>query len=590
MPGERHPTDALTDDLVRVYENAHRQLENTVRAGLQRGLDPARVGTPGQQAGDATLRYRERARAQSKAILEDLRRTSPRRAAGTVETAYGATVRVVDRMVLGDGPLGAGDGPQLTAGFGNVHVGAVEAMASNMAGALAAACQRVGENIDLVFDRAAAIEGALVHGRSPGPIPFLGRRVNDPYRRIALETVASGTVSLDTRKQISAALVRNLLAEGVTDALTGYVDSQGRRWPLHVYAETAVRTLTREASSRATVNRMTEGGLDLVKVSTHPHKADVCSPYDGETFSLSGEDSRYHRLTLMPPFHPRCRHVLGPASVNLDDFEEELRREVAAATGARPAPGPVADPAPPPAAAPPQKTARQIYEEAQKAREAAQAANLARQAEQAARAASETVSALETLKPPSKGALAALARKVCAAIDRVHRTPAMPQIPLKRSSGTSTVGAYRHKITGDPVSISISSKGGTEALTLAHEFGHFLDHKGLPGDTFATRSKDDPAVIELLDALNGSEAAAQLRAWTKATGNRKYGNYLTSDIELFARAYAQYIAVRSGDEDLLEELDRKRRREPTAPTQWDDEDFTPIAAAFDRLFTKLGLR
>jgi hypothetical protein len=341
MPTHRHPTDVLVDDLVGLYASSVRRLELLVAIGLRRGLNPARVGQVNQRAGDATLAYRARQLAQARAILDELDRQAGTLGPLVIGRAYGATLTAVDAMAGRAGAQRAG----LGGAFGRVHVAAVEVLAGNLTDSLRAASQRAGANIELVFNRASQLEGALPGGGRVAGVPFIGRRVDDPYRRVALETIAGGLISLDTRRQVSAELVRRLVGEGVTDAITGYVDRAGRRWRLEDYADMVARTTTREASTAATVNRVLELGDDLVAVSTHRHKADECSSWEGRTFSLSGRDPRHERLTVRPPFHPRCVHVLGPATASLDDFEAELERRVAAAAG-------ITAPAPPPTVRP----------------------------------------------------------------------------------------------------------------------------------------------------------------------------------------------------------------------------------------------
>ena len=91
-------------------------------------------------------------------------------------------------------------------------------------------------------------------------------------------------------------------------------------------------TTTREATSLATATRLEEHGLDLYAVSSHPHAADECSPYDGRTFARPGSraarEGRYPVLEVLPPFHPRCRHVLCPSFASFDRYLEELERAV----------------------------------------------------------------------------------------------------------------------------------------------------------------------------------------------------------------------------------------------------------------------
>lgn len=334
---ERVPTDVAGDDLVRTYARGIARLERLVRAALTRGLDPRRVGTPEQQRGDATAAYRARQLQQARLILAELDAAAAQHGRAATARAYAANLVAIDRVLDRRNLARTG----LAGRFGGVHQAQVEALAANLEQSLRAAARQAGENVEAVFARANTLEGALTPGRSPlGGFPFIGRRVDDPWRRVALETIGAGTVALDTRRQISAQLARQLIEEGITDALTGFVDRAGRRWNLATYAETVVRTTTREASSRATVARLAEHGQELAAVTSHPHKADECSPYDGKTFALPGTDAaragRYPVLEVMPPFHPRCRHVLAPAAASFDEYLDAL--EVAVAEQAAPAP------------------------------------------------------------------------------------------------------------------------------------------------------------------------------------------------------------------------------------------------------------
>lgn len=330
MPAERVASDLAGDELVALFGRAQRRLESIVRDGLRRGLDPNRAYTPEARRGDATLRYRAMQMVRAQALLGDLERQAKAGVPRAVRASYRGTMRAVDATL---GPALNFEGT-----FATVHFRAVEALAANMTTALERATRQAGDNVAAVFERADAIEGALEAGRSPSPGHFIGRRINDPYRRIALEEVAQGVIGLDTRRQVSANLARELVDQGVTDAVTGFVDRSGRRWPLDTYAEMVARTTTREASTRATVNRMSEGGAGIVTITSHPHKSDVCSPYDGRTFALNAELAarlNLPRLELLPPFHPRCRHVVTAGTGNLDDFELALERAVADELGLR---------------------------------------------------------------------------------------------------------------------------------------------------------------------------------------------------------------------------------------------------------------
>jgi hypothetical protein len=314
VPAAHHPTDALVDELSGVYAAAALRLEGLVRAGLARGLDARRANGPDATAGDATHAYRQRQLGQVLELLRALDATATAVAPLVVGRAYGAGLHATD-TVTGRKPREA---------FGTVHVRAVEALSANLRDSLHAATARTRTNVATVFERADELDGALPgHGRVGG-VPFLGRRIDDPWRRVSLEQTAVGIASLDTRRQVSASLIDALIREGVTDAATGFVDRAGRRWSLEAYSAMVARTTTREAVTAATDNRMDEHALDLVTITSHEHHRDVCTPYDGKTFSRSGRSTRYPKLELRPPFHPNCEHVMAPATANLDDFEAEL--------------------------------------------------------------------------------------------------------------------------------------------------------------------------------------------------------------------------------------------------------------------------
>ena len=326
MADTPHPLDSLTASLIDVYRAQTRRLETIVEQGLARTL---RTGS-----GAATVAYRQRALEQARAQLAALTDATREATPSIVGRGYTATLLTVDKFA-GDTALTAG----ARATFGGVHVAATEALAGQMSEALTAAIEQTGQRVEDVFAAANAIEGALDGSGLVREIPFLGRRFNDQLRELSLQAVAGATVAGDTRRQVSRQLAEQLIREGVAAASAGLIDTGGRRWALDHYAAMVARTTTREVMTAATANRMTETGLDLVAISSHPHKADPCSPFDGKTFSLSGTSTRYPRLEQRPPFHPFCRHVILPAGANLDEFEADLQGRVLP---------PEPEPAPPP--------------------------------------------------------------------------------------------------------------------------------------------------------------------------------------------------------------------------------------------------
>jgi hypothetical protein len=70
-----------------------------------------------------------------------------------------------------------------------------------------------------------------------------------------------------------------------------------------------------------------------------------------------------------------------------------------------------------------------------------------------------------------------------------------------------------------------------------------------------------------------------------------YVQYLLRPEELFARSYAQFVAVSSRDIRLLAQVGRlqnRRGNEIGYNVQWEDDDFEPLAQALETLFWRLG--
>lgn len=199
-----------------------------------------------------------------------------------------------------------------------------------------------------------------------------------------------------------------------------------------------------------------------------------------------------------------------------------------------------------------------------------------------------------TSDPTSRAAQRAL--KV---IDELHGDGVLPAIPFKVTAKGKILGGYGHNPYADTAShIELSRKGKTPELTMAHEVGHFLDHKALGGKGFATGTPGpDVDVDRVMAAIRASQAHAGLEQLKQGgppglpPGMVQVGHveYLLEPHELWARAYAQWVATKSQDARMLAQLDT--HLDPNAlykGRQWAHADFQPVLEAFDMLMENRG--
>jgi hypothetical protein len=83
---------------------------------------------------------------------------------------------------------------------------------------------------------------------------------------------------------------------------------------LGAYARMVARTTLREAQTQATLDLCATYENDLVEISDHNTDCELCEQYEGNIYSLSGNDSEYPKLEEETPFHPNCQHSILPTS------------------------------------------------------------------------------------------------------------------------------------------------------------------------------------------------------------------------------------------------------------------------------------
>lgn len=224
--------------------------------------------------------------------------------------------------------------------------------------------------------------------------------------------------------------------------------------------------------------------------------------------------------------------------------------------------------------------------------------------------------------------------RAAAAIDSVHGDGNLNTIKIGRMSPREieeqpgTNGYFRpdNQVGGSHIGVRLGKPGGDGSVaesTVLHEVGHWLDFAAIGdpatnvpggywyasgGEGINSASQWAP-MSSVFDAIRGSDAYRKLdgtRGFYESMaantdnsdyirslyrGRLQFAEYMQSDVELWARAYAQYITDRADDQLLKDQLATLRSRFPDdLPGQWSEEDFAPIADAMDKFFTKIGWR
>lgn len=202
----------------------------------------------------------------------------------------------------------------------------------------------------------------------------------------------------------------------------------------------------------------------------------------------------------------------------------------------------------------------------------------------------------EALSLPKSGKARQAADRVLAAIEKVHGDGELPNIPLKSSQSQAFQGEYRYYTrSGEPVSITLSTAASRNPeATIAHEIGHFLDHQGF-GEKGKYSSVDDPLFAAWREAVGKSFATQRLQEILDSPlsdrSDKGRAKYYLDPWEQWARSYAQWLSVRSGDGVLRQQVQAiltRKGSQPYSNSQWSDMDFHDIGLAIDDIFKAVG--
>jgi hypothetical protein len=174
-------------------------------------------------------------------------------------------------------------------------------------------------------------------------------------------------------------------------------------------------------------------------------------------------------------------------------------------------------------------------------------------------------------------------KEAIALIDQVHTDGVLPPIPVTGApSKASSLGEFAFQSNGTASSIAVRVAGPWPRMTTAHEIGHFIDHQGF-GKTPGFATNQPGPLKDLVDEIAKGATAKRI---IEEAGSTRTITYMLDPNEIWARAYAQFVAVESGDATMLAELEKIR--ESLQPwRQWPDDEFEGIRQKIKTLFQSL---
>lgn len=180
------------------------------------------------------------------------------------------------------------------------------------------------------------------------------------------------------------------------------------------------------------------------------------------------------------------------------------------------------------------------------------------------------------------------AARVRAAFDAISGTHdlSLPPIPV-RFEKMMPGGKFRFDhTTRAPVDLVISKNNPQIELTAAHEYGHYLHFSGMPPP--GSFNVADASFDRFVSAAMGSRQVREIQRRIHEAGG--YGGYLLEPREIWARAYAQYVAIKSGNVAMLGQIETRLRSKGLQSLEnWRDDDFAAILSSVDEVLRTHGV-
>ena len=186
----------------------------------------------------------------------------------------------------------------------DIHVNAVEREKEIVRNYLIEANLKVRQSVERWIYLTGEISKALVKVEE-----FGGGFFSPAEEELILQEIAEGVIAGVARSKLKNQ-IRARIAKKIGEG--ALIEINGRMYRMDKYADLVARTELRRTQSEGVKNESIRMGSDLVEVSDHGTDSEVCEEYEGNIYSISGEDPRYPYLDQEPPYHPNCMHFIIP--------------------------------------------------------------------------------------------------------------------------------------------------------------------------------------------------------------------------------------------------------------------------------------
>lgn len=129
------------------------------------------------------------------------------------------------------------------------------------------------------------------------------RRIEQAVRTANERSLTEGV----SRKQATKDAIVDLNKHGIT----GMIAKNGARIPADKYIAGVVHYHQRKAHVTGAEEMIKQNDLDLVFVNFVGITCEYCAVYQGRVYSISGNDTRFPKLEIRPPYHSHCVHSIS---------------------------------------------------------------------------------------------------------------------------------------------------------------------------------------------------------------------------------------------------------------------------------------